>query len=791
MIRHIVIAALRNMAANKLISAIAIVGLAVGLTAVILAGLIIRNQLAYDSFLPDHDRLFVAGVDNQNGGQPTLHLPYSPRAEAAKLAGFAGVAAVARLCIDFDGHMLRNGAIKGVDLLTCADPTIFDVLRLPVLYGDLKTALARPDALVIPLSTARKYFGADNVVGRTLEVDGKHTLRIAAVLADLPLNGSNLRSALFVSGKAPWTDLAQADRGAGRVMVQTFLRLAPDADAAALADRMRQQSDYLVRNPAAPAKAWATLISLADLHASPDFSPGLKQRLTMFATVALAILLLSTFNFVNLTMARSARRGVEVGVRKALGAGRGAMLLQFLGEAVLQALAALLLALAAVEWLAPVANNAFDSGATLEPGRGGGVLLALLGGTLLVGVAAGFYPALVQSSFRPALVLKGGPLGPGRAGLVRRALVILQFAVLAVLAIGAGVFIAQYRFALARTMAGADRLLFVQTAKCDGQFRDKVAALPGVEATACTDISLIKDVGGGAAGSVPLPNGGTFAMDTVTIGPGMLKLLGQAPIAGRDLTMADHAPDDLAHGTLRVLVNQTAMRRLGIVTPEATIGRGFRMDGVAVTIVGVVRDFSPYALEKPVAPTAYYYRDVPTLSPLVAIKLAPGDHGAVLAAAQQEWSRSGNGGAFQNVFLADWLAIQRLPLLHEGMAVAVFAGIAMLLGCLGLLGLSLSTAERRTKEIGIRKAMGADSGQVVALLLWEFARPVLWANLIAWPVAWWLMRRWLSGFAFHVEIPLWLFPAVGAATLLVALATVCVHAVWAARQKPVLALRYE
>jgi putative ABC transport system permease protein len=173
------------------------------------------------------------------------------------------------------------------------------------------------------------------------------------------------------------------------------------------------------------------------------------------------------------------------------------------------------------------------------------------------------------------------------------------------------------------------------------------------------------------------------------------------------------------------------------------------------------------------------------------MKLAPGDHGAVLAAAQQEWSRSGNGGAFQNVFLADWLAIQRLPLLHEGMAVAVFAGIAMLLGCLGLLGLSLSTAERRTKEIGIRKAMGAGSGQVVALLLWEFARPVLWANLIAWPAAWWLMRRWLSGFAFHVEIPLWLFPAVGVATLLVALATVCVHAVWAARQKPVLALRYE
>ncbi len=790
MIRHYFVAAWRNMAANKLISAIAILGLAVGLAAVILAGLIIRNQLGYDSFLPNHDRLYAAGVDSQAPGQPALHLPYAPHAEAAKLAGFAGVAAVARTCIDFDGHALRNGAVKGTDLLTCADPNLFDVLQLPVLYGDLKSALEAPDAIVIPLSTARKYFSADNVVGRMIEVDGKHTLRITAVVADLPVNGSNLHSAIFVSGRAPWTDLFQADHGV-RGMMQIFLRLAPGADAAELAAQMRAKSEYLVRNPASPNKAFATLISLADLHSSPDFSPGLKQRLAIFAAVALAILLLSAFNFVNLTMARSSRRGLEVGVRKALGAGRGAMLLQFLGEAMLQALAALLLALVAVEWLAPVANSMFDAGAALEFGQGGAVLAALLAGTLLVGLAAGFYPALVQSSFRPALVLKGGLLGPGRAGLVRRALVTLQFVVLAVLAIGAGVFIAQYRFALARTMRGADRLLFVQTTKCDSDFRDKVTALPGVEASACTDISLIKDVGGGAAGTVKLPNGVTFAMDTVTVGPGMLELLGQAPIAGRDLTMADHLPELPSNATWRILVNQTALQRLGIATPQAAIGHVFRLDGGAMMIVGVVRDFSPYALEKPITPIAYVYRDVPSLSPLVALKLVPGDHGAVLAAAEQEWSRTGNGGPYMNVFLTDWLARQRLPLLHEGAVVGVFAGIAMLLGCLGLLGLSLSTAERRTKEIGVRKAMGAGSGQIVALLLWEFARPVLWANAIAWPLAFWAMQRWLSGFAFHVAIPLWLFPLVGIATLLVALATVAGHAWLAARQKPVMALRYE
>jgi putative ABC transport system permease protein len=793
MIRHIVIAAWRNMAANKLQTIIAISGLALGLTAVILAGLIIRNQLGYDSFLPDHDRLFVAGVDSGAPGQPVLRLPYSPAAEAAKLAGFAGVAAVARICIDFDGHSLRNGAVKGEDLLNCADPGIFDVLRLTALYGDLKTALARPDAIVIPLAVARKYFGADNVVGRMIEVDGKHNLRVAAVVADLPVNGSNLRSANFVSGKAPWTDLALADHGTRGLMMQTFLRLAPDADAGELAARMRAKSDYLVRNPASPSKAWATLISLSELHASPAFSPGLRQRLGMFAAVALAILLLSVFNFVNLTMARSARRGTEVGVRKALGAGRGAMLLQFLGEGVLQALMALLLALAAVEWLAPVANNMLDSGAALEFGRNGSVLAALLAGTLLVGLAAGFYPALVQASFRPALVLKGGLLGLERAGLVRRALVTLQFVVLVALAIGAGVCIAQYRFALARTMSGADRILFVQTPKCDGEFRDKVHALPGVEATACTDISLIKDVGGGATGSVRLPDGATVSLDTVTVGPGMLEMLHQAPIAGRDVTLADHVADRPGQGdaALRFLVNQTAVRRLGIASAEAAIGRRFRIDGVAFVIVGVVRDFSPYALEKPIAPTAYYYRDVPSLSPLVALKLAPGNNAAVLAAVAQEWTRSGSGGAFQNVFLTDWLALQRLPLLHEGAVVGVFAAIAMLLGCLGLLGLSLSTAERRTKEIGIRKAMGADSRQIVTLLLWEFARPVLWANAIAWPLAFWAMQRWLNGFAFHVAVPLWLFPAVGAATLLVALLTVAGQAFLAARAKPVLALRYE
>ena len=798
MFRHYLIAAWRNLAANALQSTIAMGGLALGLAAAVLAGLMVRNQLNYNSFLPGHERLYVVGTDVELGGHPVRNFPYTPHAEAGKLANIPGIEAVARIGVDFDGHALRHGLIQGVEFINYADPNIFSLLQLPMLHGDLKSALTRPDTIVIPLSTARKYFGIDNAVGQTLTLDGKHLLQVAAVVADLPFNASNLRSAIFISGKSTWSDMAKADAKRDsatdlNIDSQTFVRPTPGASVKAIEARMRVLNNYLLPHPQSM-KVSSKLIPLAGLHTIPDYAPGVLDRLAAFAAVAFVILVLSVINFVNLTTARATRRGVEVAARKAMGAGREDLMMQFLGEAVVQALVALLLALAAVEWLAPVVNPLLETGAALDYGHSGSVILALLAGTALVGIAAGFYPALVLSSFSPALVLKGGPLGPERTGLVRQGLVILQFFVLVMLVIGAGIFMMQYRFALTRTFERADRMLFVQVPKCDGKFKDAVAALPGVEATGCSDISLVKDVS--VFAGVKLRAGGTVTLETVTAGPGLLEMFAQKPIAGRGLMASDGVGEDepkAGDPPVHVVINESALRVLGIASPQAAIGHAMRWVGVPVLVIviGVVRDFSTYALEKPVGPIAYIYRDEPSLSPLVTIKLSGQDHGPVLSAVAQNWNRLGGGGPFQRMFLNDLIAQQRLPLLYEGAALAVFAGIALLLGCLGLFGLSVSAAERRTKEIGVRKAMGARRRDILALLLWQFARPVLAANLIAWPIGWWAMSRWLNGFAYHVTLQAWLFPVVGAATLAIALLTVAGQAILVARQKPVLALRYE
>ena len=829
MIRHYFIAALRNMAANKLVSAISIFGLAVGLAAAILASIVIRNQYSYDDFVPGHERLYYATLAILPFSGPGVHpipgldIPAdgawdesTPSGLGGYLEGFPGVADVTRLSLS--EAIFTQGAVQSRERLYYADPNFFRVMPVPVLYGDLKAALARPDSAVISEATARKYFGQDNPIGHTLTLDRQHPLTIAAVIADLPLHATNLIAGIFVSGRAPFSSMSHdagtsgfTRDGGTRSDMLTLALLKPGASVKSVERQGTALANSFIP-PSLPARRALRLVPADRLHVEPALNKGVRSRLAIFGAIALVILILACFNFINLSTARVAHRGPEVGVRKSVGAGRFSLALQFLGESILQALLALCIGVAIVEWLLPAVNAFLESGAMLDYWRRPGLAAVLVTGAVIVGAMAGLYPALILSSFRPLAALKGLP--PASGNRVRQGLAMLQFAALTVLLIGSAIMLLQNRFATREALrANIDRMLFVRMPACNQALEAQIRALPGVRGTACSGASLLPGfvftppVKSGNGTMVPLP--------LEPVNPGLLELYGLKPLAGRffDSLHGDRLPSMPSPSLIaRYVINLTAVRKLGLASPQNAIGKpitiltnsqamGLPPDGrpppaLNGIVIGVVDDFGFQSSEQAVGPVAFSdgaAETDPNYSEpaLLHIKLRGKGIPETLAAIDALWKKSGSADAIDRSFMDAYVQAQNITVLRQAQAFGMFAGVAAFLACLGLFGVSLSTTARRIKEIGVRKAMGAENRQIVALLLWQFAKPVLWANAIAWPVAWWLMRRWLSGFAYHVDLHWWLFPAAGVATLLIALLTVAGQSWVTARQRPVLALRTE
>ncbi len=839
MLRHYLIVALRNMAATRLQSAIAILGLAVGLWAAIAAGLLIVNQTSFDSFIPGSRSLYVVAMKN---GLPGLAAPYgkaSPHDLGALLRqNFAEVKDVTRF--DWRRTLMRRGDIRAKENVIWADPNLFTLLPLPVLYGDRDHALARPDGIVLPLSVARKYFGRDDVVGQTVTLGEKspHVMTVTAVIADLPQNASTLGNVvpeqaeqgepgIIASGKAPFSAITEADshpnmgddKGQFNFDLQTILRLAPGTNVTALEDRLSRLMNARLQLDRKTQPVHARLFRLDQVQVASELSPGTAMRLGIFAMVALLVLVLACVNFVNLSVARAARRGVEVGVRKAAGASRAMLALQFLGEAVVQALMALTLAVALVEWSLPSINAFLQTGAVFDYWRDPALLGLLLLGTVLVGVLAGAYPAFILSSFRPQLVLKGGTDAAGGAGPLRQLLVGLQFVILIVMVAASWVVLDQYRFATRDALrVQTDQIILVRDDKCDSPFEAGVRALPGVRGTACSTTAVLPELF--SATTVKRPGGGEFPLNLVSVGYGFLEIYGLKPVAGRFFARehSDGVPDGAAPTyTAHYVINETAVRKFGFASPQAAIGKPVwfgppepaaapapdrpinglhfgRSTAMNGTVIGVVQDFSLYPSDKPVLPIAYSVGwTTPNAPPsqLLHVKLRGHDIPETLATIDSLWARTQNGKLMERTFVNAYVQKLVITVLRQGQAFGILAGIAVLLACLGLFALSIATAERRTKEIGIRKAMGASSRDIVLLLLWQFLKPVLWAGLVAMPLAWWLMQRWLSGYAYHIALGPWPFLAAAALAALIALATVITHAILTARAVPATALRYE
>lgn len=807
MLYHYVTAALRNLARNKLYSTINVVGLAVGFAAATLIALFVRDELTFDRQWPEGERIHLLAAALKVPGRELMQSQAANADAAVRLrARVPSNVAIARLMPE--EHTVRRGEIEANEMVNFADPQFFDILRMPTLAGSLDSVLQRPDALALTASAARKYFGRIDVIGETLELDRQHPMRVAAVVPDLPSN-VHLGATIFAAARASFSPLTAADaapwppRGLS-FNALTYVKLPPGMALERIARELPALSEEYEEAAGSKTADFAVpmqLVPIAEVHMTlPQFGPvpaGNATVLYIVSLIALLIVAVAAINFVTLMTARAARRATEIAIRKTVGAEQRDLMIQFIGESILHALLGLVVGFALVELLLPAFNDFTQRAIRLSYTRDFAFVAAIAGLAAVTGTLAGIYPSLVLSRFRPAQVFKGGPLPTGASATVRQALVIAQFAVLITLIVAATVVYRQVNFAMEEGWRLDKEQVLAIRSSCRDAFATELRKLPGVRAAACSGGT---PYGAASSGGVLGPDGTQLSMVVAPIEPGFFQLYGlQQPLAGRFFS-ADRPSDVGPRGgdgrfIGPVILNETAARMLGFASLQAAIGQVIRRppgrysEGVASEVVGVVADFPVGSLHGPIDPVVFF--SDAAFFDIVSVKLDGRQIPETLAAIDRLWKQLGEPRPINRWFADEFLEDVYREDLRQGRMAAVSAGIAVFIACLGLFGLAAFTAERRTKEIGVRKALGASRTDIVRMLLWQFTQPVLWANLIAWPVGWYAMHRWLERFAYRTDIALWMLLGASVLAIVIALATVATHAIVVARARPVTALRYE
>jgi putative ABC transport system permease protein len=802
MFRNAWVTAFRSLMNGRFHAAMNIAGLATGFAAAFLLLLYVHDELTYDHAFPDDVYRLSSEITMPGGQNFRFDGTDYVVAEGMKL-DLPQVEAVARMMPQ--DWTVRHDQTESNETIYWADPNLFSLLPMQVIAGDPRRALEAPNSVVLTRGMARKYFGKDIPIGQVLRFNREHLMRVTAVVRDPPSN-THIAARIFASGNTPFSSLAEMDARNDSFhfdgTTYTYFRLRPGAQIsalrAALPDLVVRRLHIPRQNPFGVAVALSA-IPVRDVHFEPAGvnamkAPGDEGTVWAAAIVAVLIMAGACVNFVNLATARVSRRALEVGIRKTVGASRAALALQFIAEALLQVAAGLLLALSAVELLLPTLNAFLQRDiafAYWHPEAAASLLLVVLS----VGLLAGAYPALLLSGLRPAEALRGGTayLDKGR---LRRILVVAQFAILTGLVIATSIIWLQTRFAEKSAARLSERSMLLVAAPCTDGIRNGLARVPGVDSVACSQPLIISYEN--VVEMMERSPSDVHSLTTLSVDVGFLESYGLKPLAGRLFDRA-HVGDLVASQSgdsaqeVRIVINRTGLRDLGLSDPakalglqlQASLGRGKRY----FTIIGVVPDFPTGSVRVPVAPTVYFAD--PARFGMLSVRVQPGHMAQAITAIRELWLATGQPGLPKYLPLDLYAASLYRDIMREGVLFAIAAGIALFIACIGLFGMASFMAEQRTKEIGIRKAMGATTFQVAGLLLWQFLKPVLWANLIAWPVVWWLMRRWLADFAYHVPLDPWPFLAGGAFTLVITLATVAGQAWLVARRPPVEALRYE
>jgi putative ABC transport system permease protein len=829
--RNYVTVGLRALAKNKVYAFINIFGLSLGIAACLLILTYVRYEFSYNAWLP--------GAENAYQFQTWFHATKGGRPAAQSQT--TAYAAKAALVKDFPQieqavYATNQGAIFVQDgqptttknpLLT--DGPLFSVLQVPFVRGDAAHSLDDPHSLVMSESEAYKRYGDANPIGKTLTVisgDMTADYRVTGVFKDLPKNTTTpMNIVVRIDPQDYFRRTPLAVNSWRWQNGQIWVKLKPGTDVAAINAQMAGWEKRNIPDDLSPGPRVNPgdeedfgLVNIRDIHIGTSKGPAVTTEpgtVLTFAVVALLILAMACMNFTNLATARASQRAREVALRKVLGATRRQLVTQFIGESMLVSAIATLIALAITELALPALNAFLDADIALRYFGAHGVLLPVLGLTVIVGLAGGLYPALYLSRFQPAKILKANKSAANAegSGRLRSLLVITQFAVSIGLIVCTAVVYGQTLYAR-NVDAGykRDGLLQIngtgqpRVQAVMGSLLEELRRTPGVVDAAQVVLGL--QPGNNTSTSVQRLGGEQVELGMYGIDAHAVQTMGMRQIAGRSFSEAvamDDAttptPADVAFENklvargVNVLLSEEATRRLGFHDPASAVGQQIQVDmmspGVALmpaTVVGVVGDVRYRTARDPIQPIIYYYQTRNYFQTLVRINGDPKD---VNARIEKVWKRLVPDIPYNADFVTD--IVHDLYNADETRAqlFGVFALLAVVIGCLGLFGLAAFTAEQRTKEIGIRKVLGARTTDIVRLLVWQFSRPVLIANLIAWPIAWWAMRGWLNQFDARIGLGPVPFLAAGVIALVIAVLTIGAHAFRVARTNPVHALRYE
>ncbi len=810
MIRSYLKVALRNLWRNKTFSLINIIGLATGLCCFILIALYVLDELSYDRFYKNSDRIYRISSDIRFGGAETRYPFTSDMMGQALKKDHPGVEQYTRIYNSNGSKLVKKGTQFITETRVAhADSTFFDVFTLPAIAGNVHTALNEPNTVVITEATARKYFGGvGNALGKTVETDdnGRTVYKVTAVIKNIPPNSHFNFDFIFCMKNVnyQWGQYLSHN-------FHTYLLLKPGITPEAFKKNFDQYTDRYVLPEAkeylqvssmnefrqSGNKLEYSLTPLTDIHLYSNrifelSAGGNIQYVYIFSAVAIFILLIACINFMNLTTARSANRAKEVGVRKVLGTERRNLITQFLSESTLTAFVSCILAIILAFAIMPLFNSI--SGKTMNvlnlftPA----IVPVLLLLPIVVGLLAGSYPAFFLSSFKPIAVLKGRLRSGRNNGSLRSALVIFQFATSIILITGTIIIYRQLHYIQTKNLGySKDQVLLVENGyalqnKLEA-FKQDMLQQPGV-------------VSGTISSYLPVPSSRSdnifsgervidakngFSMQEWYVDYDYLRTLGIELIKGRNFSR-EFGTDSNA-----VILNEATAKTLGYADP---IGQHIYRSGMgsgaveSYTIIGVVKNFHFESLKRDIGMVGLFLGES---TGLASFKINAANAPEIIHYAEKKWKAYAPEMPFSYQFLDE--AFNNVYSAEQRVAkIAItFSVLAILIACLGLFGLATYMAEQRTKEIGIRKVLGASVSNVVTMLSKDFLKLVTIAFCIAAPLAWWVMHKWLQDFAYRVDVSWWIFGIAGLLALFIALLTISFQAIKAAIANPVKSLRTE
>ncbi len=828
MLRNYLTVAMRTLTRNRAYALVNICGLALGLAACLTILLYVRYESSYDSWLPDHERIHQVQSTWHERGQPVSKSQNSPYPLRETLA--AGFPQIEAITVFRTGQtvLMQDGRPMFLDA-AAVDPSFFDIFRLEFVDGSAARALADMRSVVLTESQAIRLLGTARAVGRTITLGagtGREDYPVTGVIRDLPSNSSLKIALIYRHNPADFDAMPASDKGWGNMNQKHYVKLRARADAAAINaafpawEKKTIAPQMIDGRPSSQADILdLKLVPLADVHLGDAVQGALTPQgdprtLATFGIVALLILGMAVMNFINLSTARATQRAREIALRKVLGARRGQLIAQLLGESLLTAGIAMVLALALVEVGSAWSGGWIGAELKVRYLGDGGLLLPALGLFLLTGLLGGLYPAFYLSRFQPAEVLranKASAEAPG-SGRLRASLVVLQFAIAIGLIVCTSVIYWQTRYAQEVDPGyRRDGLIQIDSAwrfagddaRYEAARRD-ILAIPGVVGAGRTNLGIAATNKSIQAVRAPGAAEG-LSMGFYPVDPDFFRTMDIRLLAGRFLgdsfaedkvIRADgDAPARPAGRGLNIVVNKEAAKLMGFASPQAAVGKTVKvgLDGsddlTPSTIVGVVGDTRIRTARDAIEPLLYRYD--PRRTNQVLVRYAEARPRDVMDGLARVWRKFEPEIPFEGRFAEDVVAELYAAERARGVLFAAFAGLAVLIACLGLYSLATFATERRTKEIGIRKVLGAKVRDIVRLLAWQFSKPVIVANLVAWPVAWWAMRDWLNTFDARIALTPGPFLVAGLLALAIAVATVGGHALRVARLNPIHALRYE